>query len=113
MSYDLSEIYTAQKVKFSFKGFSGKCDRIYRKLRIWSQLLDKYLLGNFIHCAVLKKQHHSHKHFLAHVFTSTFMQVSNILYLQQLQYTMSTPNDSLYQWLVDFLNTNLYDHITN
>ena len=42
MSYDLSEIYTAQKVKFSFKEFSGKCDQIYRKLRIWSQLLEKY-----------------------------------------------------------------------
>ena len=32
---------TAQKMKFSTKGFFGKCDQIRRKLRIWSHLLKK------------------------------------------------------------------------
>ena len=32
---------TAQKMKFSIKDFSSKCDKIRRKLRIWSHLLKK------------------------------------------------------------------------
>ena len=32
---------TAQKMKFSIKDFFGKCDRIRRKLLIWSHLLKK------------------------------------------------------------------------
>ena len=30
-------------MKFSIKDFSSKCDHIYRKLRIWSHLLEKSL----------------------------------------------------------------------
>ena len=48
-----SEIYTAQKMKFSIKDFSSKCDQIRRKLRIWPHLLEKSLMENFIFCAVL------------------------------------------------------------
>ena len=43
---------TAQKMKFSIKDFFGKCDQIHKKLRIWSHLLKKSLMENFIFCAV-------------------------------------------------------------
>ena len=42
---------TAQKIKFSIKDFFSKCDQIGRKLRIWSRLLKKFLMENFIVCA--------------------------------------------------------------
>ena len=45
---------TAQKVKFSIKGFSSKCDQIRRKLRIWSHSLEKSLMENFNFCVVFK-----------------------------------------------------------
>ena len=45
---------TAQKMKFSIKEFFSKCDQIRRKLRIWSHLLKKSLMENFIFCAVWK-----------------------------------------------------------
>ena len=35
-----------------FKYFFGKHDQIRRKLRIWSHLLKKSLIENFIFCAV-------------------------------------------------------------
>ena len=38
---------TAQKMKFSIKGFYRKCDQIRRKLRTWSHLLKKSLMQNF------------------------------------------------------------------
>ena len=41
-------MFTAQKAKFSIKDFFSKCDRIRRKLRIWSHLLKKSLMENFI-----------------------------------------------------------------
>ena len=43
---------TAQKMKFSIKDFFSKCDQIRSKLRIWSHLLKKSLMENFIFCAV-------------------------------------------------------------
>ena len=45
--------FTAQKIKFSIKYFFSKCEQIRRKLRIWSHLLKKSLIGNFIFCAVI------------------------------------------------------------
>ena len=42
----------AQKMKFSIRDFFSKCDQIRRKLRIWSHLLKKCLMENFIFCAV-------------------------------------------------------------
>ena len=47
------ETFIAQKMKFSFKDFFCKCDQIPKKLRIWSHLLKKSLMENFIFCAVL------------------------------------------------------------
>ena len=46
-------IYIAQKRKFPIKDFFSKCDQIRRKLRIWSLLMKKSLMENFIFCAVL------------------------------------------------------------
>ena len=46
--------YTAQKMKFSIKDFFSKYDQIRRKQRIWSYLLKKSLMENFIFCVVLK-----------------------------------------------------------
>ena len=43
---------TAQKMKFSIKDFFSKCNQTRRKLRIWSHLLKKSLMENFIFCAV-------------------------------------------------------------
>ena len=37
------------------KDFFSKCDQIRRKLRIWSHLLKKSLIENFIFCAVKMK----------------------------------------------------------
>ena len=45
--------YSAQKVKFSIKDFFNKCDQIRSFLRIWSHLLKKSLMENFIFCAVI------------------------------------------------------------
>ena len=39
-------------MKFSIKDFFSKRDQIRRKLRIWSHLLKKPLMVNFIFCAV-------------------------------------------------------------
>ena len=43
---------TLQKMKFSISDFFNKCDLIRRKLQIWSYLLKKSLMKNFIFCAV-------------------------------------------------------------
>ena len=51
-STEMIAILTAQKMKFSIKYFFNKCDQIRRKLRIWSHLLKKYLMENFIFYAV-------------------------------------------------------------
>ena len=40
------------KMKFSIKHFFSKCDQIRGKLRIWSHLLKKSLMDNFIFCVV-------------------------------------------------------------
>ena len=37
----------AQKMKFSIKDFFIKCEQIYRKLQIWSNLVKKSLMENF------------------------------------------------------------------
>ena len=41
-------------MKFSIKDFFSKCDQIYRKLRIWSHLLKRPLIENFIFCVVYR-----------------------------------------------------------
>ena len=44
---------TLHTKKFFIKDFFHKCDQMRRKLRIWSHLLKKYLMENFIFCTVL------------------------------------------------------------
>ena len=39
-------------MKLSIKDLFSKCDQIHRFLRIWSNLLKKSLMENFIFCAV-------------------------------------------------------------
>ena len=43
---------TSQKMKFSIKNVFNKCDQIRSFLRIWSHLLKKSLMENFIFCVV-------------------------------------------------------------
>ena len=43
--------YTLQKMKFAIKDFFSKCDQIHRFPWIWSHLLKKFLIENFIFCA--------------------------------------------------------------
>ena len=47
--------YTAQNMKFSIKDFFSKCDQT----AVWSRLLNKSLMENFISCAV--SSFHRHK----------------------------------------------------
>ena len=47
-----SENITAQNMKFSIKDFFSKCDQIRSFLWIWSHLLKKSLMKNFIFYAV-------------------------------------------------------------
>ena len=42
-------------MKFSIKDFFSKCDKIRRFLRIWSHLLKKSFMENFIFCVVCKR----------------------------------------------------------
>ena len=44
--------HCTKKMKFSIKDFLRKCDQIRRKLQLWSHLLKKSLMKNFIFCAV-------------------------------------------------------------
>ena len=46
--------YTTQKMRFSFIDFFSKYNHVHRKLRIWSPLLKKSLLENFIFCALIR-----------------------------------------------------------
>ena len=52
---NLVATYTAQKMEFSIKDFFSKCDQIRSILRIWSHLLKKSLMENFIFCAVIMR----------------------------------------------------------
>ena len=45
--------FTAQKIKFSTTDFSSKCYQIHSFLRIWSHLLKKFLVENFIFCVLI------------------------------------------------------------
>ena len=46
--YEVVFDITAQKMKLPIKDLFCKCDQICRKLRIWSHLLKKSLMENFI-----------------------------------------------------------------
>ena len=52
---------TAQKMKFSIKDFFINCDQIRRKLRIWSRLLKKSLMEEFIFVQCVPSIPRTHK----------------------------------------------------
>ena len=56
-NYSIFESRLHKKMKFSIKGFFSKCDQIRRKLRIWSHLLKKSLMENFIFRAEVDESH--------------------------------------------------------
>ena len=45
--------YTAQKMKFSIKDFLSKYEQIRIFLQIWSHLLERSIMENFIFCTVI------------------------------------------------------------
>ena len=54
-------VKTTQKMKFSIKDFFSKCKEICSFLRIWSHLLKKSLMENFIFSAVTVHMRESKK----------------------------------------------------
>ena len=52
---------TAQKMKFSITNFFSKCEQICSVLRIWSHLLKKSLMKNFIFCATSHVQFYEYE----------------------------------------------------
>ena len=49
--FDLNELLktiTTQRMKFFTSEFFNKCDQMRRKMRIWSHLLKKFVMENFI-----------------------------------------------------------------
>ena len=52
LKYIVMPSIITQKMKFSFKDFFCKSDRIRSFLRIWSRLMKKSSMENFIFCAV-------------------------------------------------------------
>ena len=74
----IEKTITAPKIKLFIRDFFfNKCDQICRKLRIWSDLLEKCLIKNFIFCAVNVLRdcsHHkvkSNNHTLIPIYTHT------------------------------------------
>ena len=51
------QVITAQKMKFSIIDFFSKCDQIRSFMQIWSHLLKKSLIENFIFYEVYKLAH--------------------------------------------------------
>ena len=66
---------TAQKMKFSIKEFLSKCDQIRSFLRIWSNLLMKFLMENFFFCKQIKKFKSTHKYKLSQTLTLTTLSI--------------------------------------
>ena len=52
ISHWMGSVTTAQTMKFSITNFFSKCNQIPKKLQIWSHLLKKSVMENFIFCAV-------------------------------------------------------------
>ena len=73
-----SEKATVQKMKFSIKDFFSKCDQIRRKLRIWSHLLKKFLMENFVFCAVSIKNK-------SNVTSKVFTNFANVRVYEQIK----------------------------
>ena len=46
------DIITARKMKFSIKDFLSKCNQVCSFMWIWSHLLKRFSMENFIFCGV-------------------------------------------------------------
>ena len=68
--YEFSAVFTSQKMKFSIKDFFSKCDQIRSFQQIWSHLLKKSLMENFIFCVVILN--HLIITYYANMFTALF-----------------------------------------
>ena len=66
-------------MKFSIKGFFSKCDQIRSFLRIWSHLLKKSLIENFILCAVKKSIKQEVKAYQINLNLKQFQMLSSTL----------------------------------
>ena len=86
----------AEKVKFFIKGFFSKCDQIRSFLRIWSHLLKKSLMKNFIFCA-LKPQSYKLNHFMPPV--SFFTLYKNLKPSSFLMFTGGIERDWQNEWV--------------
>ena len=72
---DIVLLITAQKMKFFIKNLFSKRDQIRSFLRIWSHLLKKSLMENFIFCAVYIMHFFSvTKAFLCHIIHKNLFQ---------------------------------------
>ena len=71
-----SQTYHCTKDEVLNYNFFSKCDQIHRKLKIWSHLLKKFLMENFIFCAVYLK-HHLHFYFYQPILVSVFPVLSS------------------------------------
>ena len=76
----------AQKMKFPIQDFFSKCDQIRSFLRIWSHLLKKSLMQNFIFCAVqINMIIKSEFIVLNNTKSSSFFAVCNFFYQAKIQ----------------------------
>ena len=66
-SFEITRIvipYIAQKMKFSIKDFSCKCDQIHSFMRIWSHLLEKSLIENIVSIRKCRFENVSRRNFV-------------------------------------------------
>ena len=78
-----------KKMKFSIENFFSKCDQILWKLLVWSYLLKKSLMENFIFCAVripnktlisnFTAMEDNHTHSISTVFKNFFSNLAESL----------------------------------
>ena len=88
---------TAQKMKFSITDFFSKCDQIRMKLQIWSYLLKKSLMENFIFMQYV--------HYLM-IVTQTFCSKATSKKLWQLSQLLQYSHESTFVgslWRATFL----------
>ena len=84
---------TAQKMKFFVKDFSSKCDQIRSFLQILSQLQKKFLIENFIFCAVCTKSNEARLLLYTHICF------------------WATPSPTYNAYIIFFANQPLHNHL--
>ena len=80
-------------MKFSIKDFFSKCDQIRRKLRIWSHLLKKSSMENFIFCAVSSSYIDINFSLLEHVYSEVYSEPRQI---SEMEHLIKIVNDFLH-----------------